>query len=194
LRGEYALATGSASNIGCAIALALAREGVRLIDIDAERNTSPAAEIEAAGGSAEAVSVDLSRTDGWRGALPVPAPAMFVPSAAQGGGCCACRLGRAFDVSNKIPLGRLGRAEDMAAMALALLSDRFCGYVTGATVAVDAGIGLYNWVPLPRPASLAATGWACASPGRCLRRAGLCCAGSGTAVAHGGCAARLAPL
>jgi hypothetical protein len=37
----------------------------------------------------------------------------------------------------------------MANMALALLSDRFAGYVTGTTVAVDGGIALYNWIPLP---------------------------------------------
>jgi 3-oxoacyl-[acyl-carrier protein] reductase len=37
----------------------------------------------------------------------------------------------------------------MADMALALLSDRFSGYVTGTTVAVDGGIALYNWIPLP---------------------------------------------
>ena len=43
-------------------------------------------------------------------------------------------------------------AEDMAAMAPALRSDRFSGYVTGTMVAVDGGIGLYNWIPLPRRA------------------------------------------
>src|SRR5262245_45578761 len=61
-RGEKALVTGSACNIGRAIALALAQEGasVRLIDIDTERNASLAAQIVAAGGSAEAVTVDLS--------------------------------------------------------------------------------------------------------------------------------------
>ena len=39
-KGERALVTGSASNIGRAIALALAREGaaVRCVDIDAARN------------------------------------------------------------------------------------------------------------------------------------------------------------
>jgi hypothetical protein len=37
----------------------------------------------------------------------------------------------------------------MADMATALLSDRFSGYVTGTTVAVDGGIALYNWIPLP---------------------------------------------
>jgi 3-oxoacyl-[acyl-carrier protein] reductase len=34
-------------------------------------------------------------------------------------------------------------------MALGLLSERFAGCVTGTTVVVDGGIGLYNWIPLP---------------------------------------------
>ena len=48
-------------------------------------------------------------------------------------------------------------------MALALLSDRFSGYVTGTTVAVDGGIALYNWIPLPRAECRRALGVA---PGR----------------------------
>jgi 3-oxoacyl-[acyl-carrier protein] reductase len=247
-RGERALVTGSACNIGRAIALALAREGAHLscIDIDASRNASLLEEIRQAGGIAEAVTADLSTKDGWRAALPPhgAACAMFVHSASparkeadaalavseetfdamlntnvRSGFLLARELGRrmvgaaikgrmlfitslhaetprniphysaakagqtmlvkelaralgpagirvnalapgavpgggfnaaAFDFSTKIPLGRLGRAEDMADMALALLSDRFSGYVTGTTVAVDGGIGLYNWIPLPR--------------------------------------------
>jgi NAD(P)-dependent dehydrogenase (short-subunit alcohol dehydrogenase family) len=247
-RGETALVTGSASNIGRAMALALAREGaaVRCVDVDPDRNAATVAEIAKAGGTAEAVTADLSTKDGWRGALPAgdEPVAMFVhsaspprretdtalavseetwdamvntnvrsgfliarelarrmkagsikgrmlfitslhaetprniphyavskagqtmvvkelaralgpagirvnslaPGAVPGGGFNAA----AFDFSGKIPLGRLGRPEDMADMALALLSDRFSGYVTGTTVAVDGGIALYNWIPLPR--------------------------------------------
>ena len=245
--GERALVTGSASNIGRAIALALAREGasVRCVDVDAERNAAAVAEIAEAGGNAQAITADLSTTNGWRGALPPDAQpvSMFVhsaspprresdgaltvteatwdamantnvrsgfflaqaigkrmqaagikgrmlfitslhaetprniphyaaskagqtmvvkelaralgpagirvnalaPGAVPGGGFDAA----AFDFSGKVPLGRLGTAQDMADMALALLSDRFSGYVTGTTVAVDGGIALYNWIPLP---------------------------------------------
>ena len=71
----------------------------------------------------------------------------LAPGAVPGGGFNAA----AFDFAGKIPLGRLGTAEDMANMALALLSDRFSGYVTGTTVVVDGGIALYNWIPLPSP-------------------------------------------
>lgn len=248
-RGERALVTGSASNIGRAIAMALAREGaaVRCVDIDPARNQAVVSEIRAAGGSADAVTADLATSQDWREALP-PATwpvTMFVHSASpprreadtalsvseatfdamlntnvRSGFLLARALGQrmreqalkgrmlfitslhaetprniphysaakagqtmlvkelaralgpagirvnalapgavpgggfnaaAFDFSAKIPLGRLGRPEDMADMALALLSDRFSGYVTGTTVVVDGGIALYNWIPLPTP-------------------------------------------
>ena len=247
-RGEHALVTGSASNIGRAIALALAPKAPRS---DASmsiltRNAAAVADIISAGGSAEAVTADLSTTSGWRSALPPEdqsvshlrafrlasaarsrrrarrlggdlgrdgqhQPALgllpragdrpqrmqaagtkgrmlfitslhaetprniphyaaskagqtmvvkelaralgpagirvnaLAPGAVPGGGFNAA----AFSFDGKIPLGRLGKAEDMANMALALLSDRFSGYVTGTTVAVDGGIALYNWIPLP---------------------------------------------
>jgi 3-oxoacyl-[acyl-carrier protein] reductase len=246
-RGEAAIVTGSASNIGRAIALALAREGaaVRCVDVDAARNAAAVEDIAKSGGTAEAVTADLSTTDGWRAALPAADRpiAMFVHSASparheadgtltvseatwdamantnvRSGFFLARELGKrmkaggikgrmlfitslhaeaprniphysagkagqtmvvkelaralgpagirvnalapgavpgggfnaaAFDFSGKVPLGRLGTAEDMANMAVALLSDRFSGYVTGTTVAVDGGIALYNWIPLP---------------------------------------------
>jgi 3-oxoacyl-[acyl-carrier protein] reductase len=45
----------------------------------------------------------------------------------------------------KIPLGRMGHADEVAAMGLTLLIDRYSRYVTGAEVVVDGGLGLYNW-------------------------------------------------
>ena len=48
-----------------------------------------------------------------------------------------------------IPMRRTGTPEDIAGMAVALLCDRFSRYVTGATVAVDGGLALYNWIPFP---------------------------------------------
>jgi 3-oxoacyl-[acyl-carrier protein] reductase len=246
-QGEIAIVTGSASNIGRAIALALAAEGASVccVDVDPARNASVVEEIGKAGGHAQAMAVDLSTADGWRAALPADGsiPSMLVHSASpprreadgaltvseatwdamqntnlRSGFFLARELGKrmrdagikgrmlfitslhaqaprniphyaaakagqtmvvkelaralgpagirvnalapgavpgggfnaaAFDFSGKIPLGRLGRPEDMANMAVALLSDRFSGYVTGATVAVDGGIALYNWIPLP---------------------------------------------
>ena len=42
--------------------------------------------------------------------------------------------------------GRPGTPEDIARMALALLSERFARYVTGTTVVVDGGLSLHNWI------------------------------------------------
>jgi len=67
----------------------------------------------------------------------------IAPGAVPGGGFKA-------DVKSleaMIPLGRTGTPEDIAGMALALLSDRFSRYVTGTTVVVDGGLALYNWIP-----------------------------------------------
>ena len=46
----------------------------------------------------------------------------------------------------KIPMRRFGSPTDVAGMAVAVLSERFGAYVTGATLVVDGGIALYNWI------------------------------------------------
>jgi NAD(P)-dependent dehydrogenase (short-subunit alcohol dehydrogenase family) len=243
--GERALVTGSASNIGRAIAEALAREGAELLlaDVDAVRNAAARDAIVAAGGAAEAIANDLSTRDGWKALVAeiegrridmfvhsaspprretdhalavseetwdamanVNTRAAFflaraigaamrkngtrgrmlfvtslhaetprnlphytaskagqtmvmkelaralaldgirvnaiVPGIIAGGGFNAA----AFDFSDKVPMGRLGAAQDLAGPAVALLSDRFCGYVTGTTLVVDGGVALYNWI------------------------------------------------
>lgn len=67
----------------------------------------------------------------------------IAPGAVPGGG---------FDASKNpgllatIPMGRFGTPADVAAMALAVLSERFGAYVTGTTIAVDGGISLHNWI------------------------------------------------
>jgi 3-oxoacyl-[acyl-carrier protein] reductase len=53
------------------------------------------------------------------------------------------------ELAKHIPLGRLGTAEDLAPMALAVLSQRFGAYVTGSNIVVDGGIGLTNWFEPP---------------------------------------------
>ena len=40
----------------------------------------------------------------------------------------------------------MGRTEEVADMAVALVCDRFARYVTGTTVVVDGGIALHNWI------------------------------------------------
>ena len=49
----------------------------------------------------------------------------------------------------KIPLRRFGTPADVAAMTVAVLSERFGAYVTGATMVVDGGIALNNWIEPP---------------------------------------------
>ena len=46
----------------------------------------------------------------------------------------------------KIPLRRFGTPADVAAIGVAILSERFGAYVTGASVVVDGGMGLHNWI------------------------------------------------
>jgi NAD(P)-dependent dehydrogenase (short-subunit alcohol dehydrogenase family) len=50
----------------------------------------------------------------------------------------------------KIPLRRFGTPADIAAMGVAILSERFGAYVTGASVVVDGGMGLHNWIEPPK--------------------------------------------
>jgi 3-oxoacyl-[acyl-carrier protein] reductase len=68
----------------------------------------------------------------------------LVPGAIAAGGFVADP-----SLSKHIPLGRIGRAEDLAPMALAVLSDRISSYVTGAAIVVDGGLSLTNWFDPP---------------------------------------------
>jgi 3-oxoacyl-[acyl-carrier protein] reductase len=68
----------------------------------------------------------------------------IAPGAVAGGGFQADP-----ELASRTPLGRLGRPEDISAMALALLSERFAAYVTGTTVVVDGGLALHNWIAPP---------------------------------------------
>jgi NAD(P)-dependent dehydrogenase (short-subunit alcohol dehydrogenase family) len=65
----------------------------------------------------------------------------IAPGAIPGGGFQA-----PAGMVEKIPLRRFGTPADVAAMAVAVLSERFGAYVTGTTVAVDGGMALYNWI------------------------------------------------
>ena len=63
------------------------------------------------------------------------------PGAIPGGGFAAPQA-----LADKIALQRFGTPAEVAAMAVAVLSERFGAYVTGATIAVDGGIALHNWI------------------------------------------------
>jgi 3-oxoacyl-[acyl-carrier protein] reductase len=68
----------------------------------------------------------------------------LVPGAIAAGGFVADPA-----MARHIPLGRLGRSEDLAPMALAVLSNRTAGYVTGAEIVIDGGMALTNWFDPP---------------------------------------------
>jgi 3-oxoacyl-[acyl-carrier protein] reductase len=68
----------------------------------------------------------------------------LAPGAIPGGGFQA-----PSGMLEKIPLRRFGTPSDVAAMAVAVLSERFGAYVTGTTLVVDGGIALHNWIDPP---------------------------------------------
>jgi 3-oxoacyl-[acyl-carrier protein] reductase len=68
----------------------------------------------------------------------------LVPGAIAAGGFVADP-----SLAKHIPLGRLGRSEDLAPMALAVLSNRISAYVTGAAIVIDGGLSLTNWFEPP---------------------------------------------
>jgi 3-oxoacyl-[acyl-carrier protein] reductase len=73
----------------------------------------------------------------------------LVPGAIAAGGFVADPA-----LAKHIPLGRLGRSEDLAPMALAVLSNRISAYVTGAAIVVDGGLSLTNWFEPPELADM----------------------------------------
>ena len=68
----------------------------------------------------------------------------IAPGAIPGGGFVADNLA---ELVAQIPLGRAGTPDDIAQVAVAILSERFGRYVVGTTVEVDGGIGLMSWIP-----------------------------------------------
>lgn len=52
-------------------------------------------------------------------------------------------------LARHVPLGRLGHSDDLAPMALAVLSNRISAYITGAAFVVDGGASLTNWFEAP---------------------------------------------
>jgi NAD(P)-dependent dehydrogenase (short-subunit alcohol dehydrogenase family) len=68
----------------------------------------------------------------------------IVPGAIPGGGFQAPP-----EMLQKIPLRRFGTPADVAATAVAILSERYGAYVTGASIVVDGGIALHNWIDPP---------------------------------------------
>ncbi|WP_439375191.1 SDR family NAD(P)-dependent oxidoreductase [Bradyrhizobium sp. DASA03120] len=68
----------------------------------------------------------------------------LVPGAIAAGGFVADA-----SLARHIPLGRLGEPNDLAPMALSVLSNKLSAYVTGAAFVVDGGLSLTNWFEAP---------------------------------------------
>jgi 3-oxoacyl-[acyl-carrier protein] reductase len=68
----------------------------------------------------------------------------LVPGAIAAGGFVADPA-----LARHVPLGRIGRADGLVPMALAVLSNRLAAYVTGAAIVVDGGLSLTNWFEPP---------------------------------------------
>ncbi len=68
----------------------------------------------------------------------------LVPGAIAAGGFVADP-----SLARHIPLGRLGKSDDLAALALAVLSNKISGYVTGTEIVIDGGLSLMNWFEPP---------------------------------------------
>ena len=69
----------------------------------------------------------------------------IAPGAIPGGGFA----GDFTALSRKIPMGRPGTPDEVAAGAMALLSPASGAYITGAVLAVDGGLDSYNWIDAP---------------------------------------------
>jgi NAD(P)-dependent dehydrogenase (short-subunit alcohol dehydrogenase family) len=68
----------------------------------------------------------------------------LVPGAIAAGGFVADPA-----LKRHIPLGRIGDAQDLAPLALAVLSNKVSGYVTGSAIVIDGGLSLTNWFDPP---------------------------------------------
>ena len=71
LEGRAALVTGAASGIGRAAAIALAREGARVVaaDVDAQGGEETARMVQEAGGESMFIAVDVSKADEVEGMI-----------------------------------------------------------------------------------------------------------------------------
>jgi glucose 1-dehydrogenase len=66
----------------------------------------------------------------------------------------AVELSKARRMIPQIPLRRPGNPDDVAKVAIFLLSDVCSGYLTGADIPVDGGMLLRSWIPEDEPSPL----------------------------------------
>ena len=167
--GKVAIVTGAASGIGAATARRLASEGaaVTLADVDFDRATALAEELEAAGHRVLAQAVDVAEADQVEAMVAATVGAFggltrYVATAYgdRGVRCNAVAPGVvvAADVQESLggPMGdslrrystshltgRLGYPEEIAAAVAFLASDE-AAFVTGETLRVDGGFTAHS--------------------------------------------------
>ena len=128
--------------LGREIALGMVKGKIpgRLLYLTSLHAESPRnlAHYSASKGGMRMVMMELARAFGPDG-VRVNA---LAPGAVPGGGAASM----SGAMAEKIPLGRTGTPDDMARTALAILSNEMMPYVTGATIPVDGGMQLFNWI------------------------------------------------
>src|SRR5947199_218127 len=148
LDGRVAVITGAGSGIGAASALAMAKEGARVVVVDLNEASAKATveQIEKAGGQAlaEGAVGTLTKSLALEAAshgvrvvsiAPVATETPMLP--AFMGKRVVDDEGRARYVAT-VPLGRLNQPEDLARTAVFLASDD-AAMITGTCVEVDGG-------------------------------------------------------
>lgn len=156
LQGRKALVTGGNSGIGEAIARRLAAAGAHVV---IHYRSHPQAvqkiveEINKLGGQALAIEADISSEQDINNLFiaadhQVGAIDILINNAAPG--AIITPINNAWlddpkkrdEVLAKIPWGRIGRADEVAAAAWFLASDD-AEYITGTTLFIDGGMSLY---------------------------------------------------
>ena len=176
LRNDTALVTGAAQGIGQAIARAIEEEGAKVFAVDREFDLSQPGSarslVETAIEKLKTVSIfvhaaspprkeeqnALAVTEAqWREMLEINLNAGFLIAQALGpsgigvnaivpGAVPGAGFKGSPDLVEKIALRRVGKPGDIAPMAVAILSEKYGAYMTGASVVVDGGLALYNWL------------------------------------------------
>src|SRR5947208_2726965 len=141
LDGKVALISGTARGMGRAAALEFAAQGAAVFgcDLDAKASEETVGLVTAAGGTMGALApVDLASADGARAWVDAGLPGLiYTPETAR---FIDDPGGPLPGILAKIPLGRYGRADEVAKLAAFLASDD-AAFITGAEIAIDGGDG-----------------------------------------------------